>query len=159
MTFNQISEGKLKIGDDALRRMIARRQFSQKEFESGGVILGRHILDTKNIIVDTLTEPIPKDIQSRYSFFRSDKHQELITSVWEASEGTCQYLGEWHTHPEDIPSPSPKDFSSWKKLLKTSILPNRHIFFIIVGTKKIKVWQGDKKTLKIIQIHECSEKS
>ncbi len=154
MTFDQISGGILKIGDQALQRMVAKRQFSKKDLESGGVILGRHIIDSKNFIVDTITEPVPEDRQSRYSFFRSEKHQELITSIWEASEGTCQYLGEWHTHPEDIPLPSSKDFSSWKKLLKTSILPCPYIFFIIVGTKKLKVWQGDKKTLKIIQIYE-----
>jgi len=71
--------------------------------EAGGVLLGRHILETGDIIVDLITEPMPSDRQGRFRFFRARRpHQAAIDRAWRASGGTYTYLGEWHTHPEQL---------------------------------------------------------
>jgi integrative and conjugative element protein (TIGR02256 family) len=68
-------------------------------------------------------------------------HQEQIDLAWKTSAGTSAYLGEWHTHPEDIPSPSFIDLMGWqKKLVFDRIGPD--IFFVIVGTAEVRAWEG-----------------
>lgn len=54
------------------------------------------------------------------------------------------YLGEWHTHPEEIPTPSVIDRIGWaKKLLADSF--SEAIFFVILGTTTVRVWEGARR--------------
>ncbi|WP_315974813.1 Mov34/MPN/PAD-1 family protein [Stenotrophomonas maltophilia] len=43
-------------------------------------------------------------------------HAKLALDRWRASRGTVRYLGEWHTHPEDHPTPSGLDRAEWRRL-------------------------------------------
>ena len=52
------------------------------------------------------------------------------------------YLGEWHTHPEDVPSPSSHDRRDWLRTLDTAQFEQSFLFFIIVGRTSIGVWEG-----------------
>ncbi|WP_081409005.1 Mov34/MPN/PAD-1 family protein [Acinetobacter gyllenbergii] len=45
-------------------------------------------------------------------------------------------MGEWHTHPEDVPSPSPTDINSWR----TNLVSNEELVLIIVG--RTNFWIG-----------------
>lgn len=100
--------------------------------ESGGIITGE-ILD-KVIKIITCSEPSGDDIQSRYNFIRSHKTaQNFIDYRFELSNGTEIYLGEWHTHPEDKPTPSNTDLKSFYKTLKKNRLNSDVHFMIIVG--------------------------
>lgn len=67
----------------------------------------------------------------------------MIDRAWVESSRTCTYLGEWHTHPEPIPSASFIDQGSWCRKL----LVDRYagcLFFVIVGTSEVKVWEGQR---------------
>lgn len=55
---------------------------------------------------------------------------------YEKSNGTRVYLGEWHTHLEDYPSPSYVDTNSIKNIIETENIPVEGVFLIIVGLKK-----------------------
>ena len=121
--------------------------------ECGGVLLGRFIKESKDIIVDMVTKPMKGDKQTRYSFKRlSPLHQFIIDSEWNKSKGTCNYLGEWHTHPEPVPTPSRVDINDWKRKLKTDIFSSRFLYFVIAGTKSIKMWEGDRRTKDIQEL-------
>jgi integrative and conjugative element protein (TIGR02256 family) len=37
--------------------------------------------------------------------------------MWKTTGGEVDYLGEWHTHPESIPSPSGIDQHEWSRLM------------------------------------------
>lgn len=76
----------------------------------------------------------------------------MLQKIWEQSKGTCNYIGEWHTHPEPIPYPSSHDFSQWRKIMKKTVLDYSSIIFIIVGTEKICVWQGIRTTQEILEL-------
>lgn len=110
--------------------------------EAGGVLLGRYILDTHDVVVDLITEPMPRDLRSRVRFFRHRRgHQIAIDQTWRESSGTCTWLGEWHSHPEHNPSPSFTDHADWRRKL----LVDRYdevLFFVIVGIQNICVWEG-----------------
>jgi integrative and conjugative element protein (TIGR02256 family) len=136
--------GRLQIGADAVEVMRRYIQVGEHVPEAGGVLLGRHILGTSDIVVDFVTTPLLGDRQSRFRFFRARrKHQEVIDQAWRESGGTCTYVGEWHTHPEPEPSPSLIDRLNWQhKLLRDYF--SEVIFFIIVGITEIRVWEGHR---------------
>ncbi|WP_366517454.1 Mov34/MPN/PAD-1 family protein [uncultured Alistipes sp.] len=43
------------------------------------------------------------------------------------------YVGEWHTHPENVPSPSATDLKSIKNIYNTTNLNSDIIVYIIIG--------------------------
>lgn len=150
--------GKLKISDDVLGIMNKCKQKTmENQKEYCGVLLGREIINTSDIIVDKITEPSEEDVQKKFYFFRDNKyHQKKINEEWRKSAGTCNYLGEWHTHLEDVPEPSDTDIREWKKALKKFKFDGNELFFIIIGIKKISVWEGNKLDLSIKKLKEGS---
>lgn len=149
MTFLLSNNGKLKISVHALERMGKYRQVNDEDTEAGGVLLGRFIVDSKDIIIDEVSVPMVGDKRRRTSFVRNAKsHQRIIDFQWFNSKGTCNYLGEWHTHPESYPDYSGVDIENWKDRLKKDTFTSRFLYFIIVGIKKIEVWEGDRRNLK-----------
>jgi integrative and conjugative element protein (TIGR02256 family) len=141
---------KFEIGNKAIELMITFIQNSPSMPESGGVLLGRFIINSNDVVVDKVTVPTQGDRQGRFRFFRSHKpHQARIDEEWITSEGTCNYLGEWHTHPEANPIPSFCDLANWKKRLIFDRFDSDSLFFVIVGTEQINVWQGFRRTLAI----------
>jgi integrative and conjugative element protein (TIGR02256 family) len=48
------------------------------------------------------------------------------------------YLGEWHTHPEVLPSPSSLDISEWQLICRRKATP---MVFMIVGMDG-SLWAG-----------------
>lgn len=142
LTWQRLGTGRLEIGPDALATMWQYIQDADDKPEAGGVLLGRHLLGTNDIVVDSVTTPMPGDCQRRHRFFRARRrHQEAIDAAWRESDGTQTYLGEWHTHPESHPSPSLIDRVDWQRKL----LVDRYtgpLFFMIVGTEETRVWEG-----------------
>jgi integrative and conjugative element protein (TIGR02256 family) len=142
LTFACASGERFQIGRSAL---VVLRQYIQdtpRKAEAGGVLLGRHILGTSDVIVDTVTTPMPGDRRSPFRFFRArHHHQEAIDRAWWESGGTCTYLGEWHTHAELCPEPSLIDRSSWQRKLLVDRF-TKPIFFVIVGISETRIWEG-----------------
>ena len=119
------------------------RQHSQRTWwqtEAGGALLGRHLLDSENIIVDEVTTPQKKDKRSRFGFFRSAQHSVIARARWVACESTMAYLGLWHTHPERDPTPSGVDRRDWENAVANDVFHGDRLFFPIVGLDRIRVW-------------------
>lgn len=142
--------GLFKIDKDPFSLMIGFQQNSSAELEAGGVLLGRFIIDSKNIVVDRVTVPMKGDKRTRYTYTReASVHQKAITKVWEESSGTCNYLGEWHTHPEMRPKPSSQDIKNWREILRHGIFSGLCLYFVIVGIKEVRVWEGNRETAEL----------
>lgn len=111
LTFVRSGGGRFQFDPAVVETMQRYLQATPDTPESGGVLLGRHIIGTQNIVVDQVTTPLPGDCQSRVRFFRARRqHQVRIDQAWQESGRTCTYLGEWHTHPEPHPVPSVIDW-------------------------------------------------
>src|SRR5690606_30966898 len=123
-----------------------------------GVLLGRHLLDCDDIIVDEITEPTRTDRRSWTGFFRSLAHQTLTFQRWRRSGGRCAYLGLWHTHPEADPHPSQVDLADWRRALTRDRYDAAALFVVIVGTQRLRIWQGDRHAA-IQEIHVKQEVS
>lgn len=146
LTFARCEEGRLQISPEALNLMYKYVQDEAEKPEAGGVLLGRHINDTSDIIVDSVTTPLEGDRQSRFRFIRARRrHQEAIDHAWKASGGTCTYLGEWHTHPELYPTPSVIDWINWQRKMLFDQF-TQPMFFVIVGTTQICAWEGRRSS-------------
>lgn len=140
LVFRVASDQRLIIVEEAVEQMVAFRQRSWWQSEAGGVLLGRHLLDTNDMVVDEVTIPQKSDRRSRFGFFRSRKHGTIAQSRWSEELNTRAYLGLWHTHPEQDPTPSGVDRQDWKQALSKDSFHGDRLFFPIVGIERIRVW-------------------
>jgi integrative and conjugative element protein (TIGR02256 family) len=116
--------------------VILCASFRNDRFEAGGVLIGNR-RDSHFEIVDA-TPPFRDDTRSYARFIRCDaQHNLLLAKQWEKSGRSLTYLGDWHTHPEDHPTPSPTDLSEWKKLRDTLQVP---LVFLIFGRRSAAAW-------------------
>lgn len=144
----------LKITTDVWDKMNLFIQHSDTDHESGGVLLGRFIKEATVVVVDEITTPQRLDKSSPTRFIRKQEgHQGLIEKFWQKSNGTCNYLGEWHTHPEDFPMPSTTDISNWARLARKTRQESSDLFFIIVGRQGLSAHHISRKSLKITELH------
>lgn len=126
--------------DHAVEQMKAFAQYRWWHREAGGVLLGRHLLDSADVVVDEVTTPQDTDRRSRFSFFRSEKHEALARGRWREQMSTMAYLGLWHTHPQEDPTPSGVDRKDWQQAVSCDIFEGDRLFFPIIGTHRIRVW-------------------
>lgn len=121
--------------------------------EGGGVLLGRMLLGSNDIMVDGVTEPGPKDIRRPYSFKRNKAyHQRLVDEAWAASGGTMVFLGGWHTHPEPVPTPSGVDIKDWVNETKKATYEQDHLVFAIAGTERTRLWLMSRRSKQPVEV-------
>lgn len=147
----------LQINSNVIQKLNLYRQDNIIKKESGGVIIGRFLEDSFDIVIDEVTTPFIRDVRKRCYFKRSmEEHQSYVIKKWKESNGTQNYFGEWHTHAEDIPVPSNTDINDWKKRIKNDIKELDFLISIIVGIKSIKVWLTDSEMNinELKQIHD-----
>src|SRR4051812_22094400 len=98
----------LEFSDDALSTFNEHRQVEAQN-ESGGILVGRIFPDSR-IRIEIATSASGCDDASRFGFKSSRvASQAVVDALWEASNATMHYLGEWHTHPKFAPTPSSRD--------------------------------------------------
>ncbi len=130
------------IRPEAKEKMFKYKQVRWTDKEAGGILIGRILSEDENFIIDDVSEPMPTDKRRRTRFSRKvEGHQEYMNDAFEREEGSCFYLGEWHTHPQRIPIPSSVDRNDWNRLLKIGF-ESSCLFFVIVGLEDLKVWYG-----------------
>lgn len=136
--------GVLAFSQEAVVTIRRYRQLRPFSKEAGGAMLGRHILDCDDVVMDEVTVPQRNDRRTRFGFFRSKDHHWLALRRWEASGGTRAFLGLWHTHPEKHPVPSTTDLRDWRNACKRSRYFGDFLYFAIVGISETRVWRGDR---------------
>lgn len=115
--------------------------------EAGGILIGR---ESNNLIIEFCTKPMLNDVRKRTRFLRRDKkHIKYYTDLYDNNEGIYRYVGEWHTHPEDVPNFSSLDKKNWKKIF--SELDQNEQFHFIIGRKEVVAWRYDG-TINIMRI-------
>jgi integrative and conjugative element protein (TIGR02256 family) len=145
MKYRRPNEGVVELSEPAATVISRQRQLNSTASEAGGMLLGRLINGSDDVIIDEVTEPASSDRRGRLFFMRSKKHaQQHVNSAWEESERTRNYLGEWHTHPEDDPVPSTQDLYNWRRIATVAQYEQDYLFFIIVGRNKTRIWELHK---------------
>lgn len=145
LVFQVTASQRLIFVEAAVEQMLAHAQRRWWQSEAGGVLLGRHLLDSNDLVVDEVTTPQEQDRLSRFSFFRSRQHGVLAKKRWDATHSTMAYLGLWHTHPQADPTPSSIDRHDWEQAVAKDSFEGSRLFFPIVGTKRIRVWTKTRR--------------
>ena len=141
MNFEIFKSSTLKINDTALSIFERYKQNDPSKPESGGILLGKIVCENNDVIIDFATEPQKSDIRKRFLFFREKKApQKIVNKHWRNSNGIQIYLGEWHTHPEDIPHPSNQDYKNWRNIFRRAKYEQDFLIFIIVGIQEVGCW-------------------
>ncbi len=132
---------KIKIEDNVLARIRLFCQIKNNMPESGGILAGRENISNDNMIIENITEPMASDYQSRCRFTRKDPgHITFFQKLYRENNGTVRYIGEWHTHPEDVPHYSIIDLKNWKKIYRNAI-EKQSQYHLIAGRKAIVIWK------------------
>jgi len=132
VVFRSPDEERAEIKGRVLARLLAHTQEDSTAPEAGGILMGRRILDSGDVVVDMVTEPFPTDQRGRFKFVRfPEGHQQALDQEWSESGGAVSYLGEWHTHPAPTSVPSAKDCRNWRQLEHSSL---QRLIFLILGT-------------------------
>lgn len=134
----------VRISKELIFEMATFIQNDNKKPESGGILIGYYQEKDSYIITD-FTQPRKGDKQSRYEFVRSKKNaQKVLITLFRESDGKKIYFGEWHTHPEDNPTPSGTDTSSIIKRIQNDRINSETIFMIIFGRKSFYISSVNK---------------
>ena len=154
--FEKTDSNRLVIDSSVVQKFIYYQQKNSNDYEAGGLLLGRHLKDCSHLAVDHISEPQQGDKRSRYGFFRGKGHQKTAHKYWDIYNGTCAYLGNWHTHPELYPTPSQTDIHDWLNVLKNDVYEGNYLYFVIVGTREIACWEGGRNGQLFIKLKECN---
>lgn len=123
----------------AAETLLSYRQTGRKP-EQGGVLLGRVSLDGE-AVVERVSLPGPGDRFGRFFFDRGrQRAQEAVDRAWTESGGELIYVGEWHTHPEQNPNPSPRDRAMIRNMRTDSRMHLDSLVLTIIGTTS--EWTG-----------------
>jgi integrative and conjugative element protein (TIGR02256 family) len=86
--------------------------------EIGGVLVGYATVDHALVVIDA-SGPGPRSLCTRHTVRIDGRYATTFcASAAEASNGSVQYLGDWHVHTDDTADPSPVDIAALKKLPK-----------------------------------------
>ena len=133
----------LAINRSVLSVMRPYRQTRPKQSEACGILLGYEWDNARHVMM--ATPPQRSDIRSRAFYTRNIAgHLGVAQAAWEASGGLVGYLGEWHTHPQECPTPSSRDITEAKKLAAANV---QRILSMIIGTNEACVFLAEAKTI------------
>lgn len=111
------------------------QQTAKKDKEAGGQLFWRYAAEG-HILVDAITGPRPTDKRSRAGY-KADHKQEQLEIDHFYGEG-LYLLGDWHTHPEPVASPSSLDVVVIQEIYRSSKNPGSGFLLAIVGTRPLE---------------------
>lgn len=127
----------VSLAESAIAVFEGHMQAQPADCEAGGLLLGT--IHGSNIMVAEATAPTLWDKRLQYLFERMPfGHSSIALARWKASGGTVRYIGEWHTHSQDHPSPSGLDRTEWNKLSRKRA-DGRPMLAVIVGRKSLYI--------------------
>jgi integrative and conjugative element protein (TIGR02256 family) len=97
--------------------------------ERGGILLG--LRRGHHLHIEEATLPMRWDIGTMLAFQRSSRgHREIALRRWRQSNRMIDWVGEWHSHPQRVASPSSIDLRSWIGITRDRAAP---MVFLIIG--------------------------
>jgi integrative and conjugative element protein (TIGR02256 family) len=116
----------LSFSDNVIHELQKYRQTGAK-LETGGMLFTSS-LDSNVIDIDLISSASDLDVRKRFGFIPNKRTAQ--TMIDKNYKNGFYYIGDWHTHPELSPSPSPQDLKTIKSLFRKS----KHdlTFFVIL---------------------------
>jgi integrative and conjugative element protein (TIGR02256 family) len=120
----------VEFSASVLERFEQHRQRRFWQAEAGGQLFAN--LAPGLISIAIATGPRPTDRRTPFSYVpdREAEHREIA----EMRPGGWHYVGDWHTHPQAVPSPSGRDLRTVISTVQKSQLVLAGVLMVIVGS-------------------------
>jgi integrative and conjugative element protein (TIGR02256 family) len=106
--------------------------------ETGGLLFGKRDDSLHTIWVDDAIGPPPDSVCRPDKFVCGVQGtQEAHSKRKQRSRGSTEFIGMWHTHPQDVPLPSETDVAGMAQLITSGETPPLKSLLLIIG------WSGD----------------
>jgi integrative and conjugative element protein (TIGR02256 family) len=125
----------IRLTDDCLAVLGAQRQIGWLAKEIGGQLFARFTPNGIEVAVATVTNG--KSRRTRYGFF-PDRDAERA-DVQRLFKDGFHYIGDWHTHPEDVPTPSTTDEKELQDIFNKSRHELPFMLLVVVGREKFSL--------------------
>jgi integrative and conjugative element protein (TIGR02256 family) len=145
----------LVLTDEVLTQFKKYQQIGDRK-EAGGILLGR--VFEAQVVIDSITTPSFWDKTGRLYFIRNLKRaQKAVNKAWFTIEGRQIYLGEWHTHPDYFPIPSPDDKDLVSNMLKDTKMEIDFLFLVIIGLGENDIYVSYQKNNNLLRLAKILE--
>lgn len=129
------SFGHIEFPPEVLEYFEQFQQRDRKAKEAGGQIFWEYAPDGHRRVA-RITGPRPTDKRSRCNY-KAD-HRIEQQEIDEFYEQGVYLLGDWHTHPESIASPSSADIEVIRDIYRKSRNIGEGLLLVIVGTRPVE---------------------
>jgi integrative and conjugative element protein (TIGR02256 family) len=122
----------VRLARDAVATIALEAAASSDGCETGGILLGFDADELGDMLVMEAGGPGP-GAERRPDFFRRDlaHAQRLADEAY--TRTTARWLGEWHTHPHGVLSPSRTDLRTYRGFLRDPDLHFETFLAVIIG--------------------------
>lgn len=102
--------------------------------ETGGTLVGHYSDDLREAHIEQVLGASCNS-KSGFSWFYDppDKVDGQLATIYSESNGATYYLGEWHTHPGNSPTPSSIDLVVLRRLARSEEVATNTPILIILG--------------------------
>ncbi|WP_378942665.1 Mov34/MPN/PAD-1 family protein [Mesorhizobium sp. ANAO-SY3R2] len=122
---------RVTVESGAMRLVLAKAR-AAGDRETGGILIG-HIDSNGRAVVQEATGKPRGSIFGWYTFVRKTRGlASLLKTRWQESQ---HYLGEWHSHPGALPTPSEQDRATMRAIARDDGYCCPEPILLIVGTR------------------------
>jgi len=119
----------VSLSDQVVAHLLQHRQTRFWHREAGGLLFAR--ISNKRIDIEAITGPRPTDRRTPLSYSPDRVEEQAEINVYHRLG--LHYVGDWHSHFENVPTPSPRD----NKTMASRVHKSQHqlggILFGIIG--------------------------
>lgn len=131
MNFTNTKNINLTFTKDVLDLFKSHKQLSIRDLEAGGQLFA-YFGDNRNVLISKATGLRPGDKRGRFLFWPNRRRERK--EIKDLFAQGYHYVGDWHTHPQRIPTPSEQDIKSAFECYEKSQHNLKHFIMVIVGT-------------------------
>lgn len=147
------------VADEALEQ-LAHEAYQHEPLETGGLLLGywSAAASEQEILIQAVIGPGPQAHHER-SRFEPDAawQRKQLADVYVASGRITTYLGDWHTHPGDAPSPSRRDRKTARAIANAGdARAPRPLMLILGGGNEASGWTPCLHLFERGRLHEVA---
>lgn len=127
------------MSDLLIERLIeAGKAHYPKEF--GGILVGEYSADFRQLNITDSVLPQTKTFKATHTLFeRNSKGMEKELKKLYRENPPKYYIGEWHTHPDNLPFPSVTDLQAMRSIVNYPRVEIKNPVLMIIGYSSIKI--------------------
>jgi [CysO sulfur-carrier protein]-S-L-cysteine hydrolase len=136
----------ISIDEKLINELIdTGKKYYPKEF--GGFLIGNYSDDFKQLNITDTILPM-KYRATKYLFQRDALGVDELLKFFYKENPKKYYVGEWHTHPDNLPIPSSTDINAINTIINHKEVAIQNPVFLIIGYNKTEIELGFYVTFK-----------